>query len=73
MKLEQVLPMLRDGHIITRNKKWYPNPTTVILVKIEESSLRFKCVWSNSEEMSFWAFYRFQEEDISAEDWEIAG
>ena len=73
MKLEQVLPMLRDGQIITRSKKWNPNSTTVILVKIEESSLRFKCVWSTGEEMSFWAYYRFTAEDILSENWEIAG
>ena len=73
MKLEQVLPMLRDGQIITRSKKWNPNSTTVILVKIEESSLKFKCVWSTGEEMSFWACYRFTAEDILSEKWEIAG
>ena len=73
MKLEQVLPMLRDGQTITRSKKWNPNSTTVILVKIEESTLRFKCVWSTGEEMSFWACYRFTAEDILSENWEIAG
>jgi len=73
MKLEQVLPMLRDGKTITRSKKWNPNSTTVILVQIEESKLIFKCVWSTGEEMSFWACYRFTAEDILSENWEIAG
>ena len=73
MKLEKVLPQLRDGQIITRSKKWNPNSTTVILVKVEESKLRFKCVWSTGEEMSFWACYRFTAEDILSENWEIAG
>ena len=73
MKLEQVLPLLRDGKLITRSKKWNPNSTTVILVKMEESKLRFKCVWSTGEEMSFWACYKFTAEDILSENWEIAG
>jgi hypothetical protein len=73
MYLEQVLPMLRDGKTITRSKKWNPNSTTVILVKIEESSLRFKCVWSTGEEMSFWACYTFKTEDVLVDNWEVAG
>ena len=73
MKLEQVLPMLRDGKTITRSKKWNPTSTTVILVKIEESSLKFKCVWSTGEEMSFWSSYTFKTEDILSDNWEIAG
>ena len=73
MKLEQVLPFMRDGKTITRSKKWNPKSTTVILVKMEESKLRFKCLWSTGEEMSFWACYRFTAEDILSEQWEIAG
>ena len=72
MKLEQVLPMLRDGKTITRIKKWNPNSTTDILVKIEESSLKLKCVWSTGREMTFWADYMFTAEDLLAEDWKIA-
>jgi len=73
MKLEQVLPFLRDGQTITRSKKWNPTTINIILVKIEESNLKFKCVWSNGEEMSFWSSYRFTTEDILTEQWEIAG
>lgn len=73
MKLERVLPFLRDGQTITRSKKWNPTTTNVILVKMEESNLKFKCVWSNGEEMSFWSSYRFTAEDILSEQWEIAG
>ena len=73
MKLEQVLPMLRDGKTITRSKKWNPNSTNVILVKIEESELKFKCVWSTGEEMSFWACYTFKTEDILSDTWEEEG
>jgi hypothetical protein len=72
MKLEQVLPMLRDGKTITRSKKWNPTSTTVILVKIEESSLKFKVIWSTGEEMSFWACYTLKTDDVMAENWEVA-
>ena len=40
---------------------------------LPESKLRFKCVWSTGEEMSFWACYKFTAEDILSENWEIAG
>jgi hypothetical protein len=43
------------------------------LVKIEESELKFKCVWSTGEEMSFWACYTFKTEDILSDNWEVAG
>jgi hypothetical protein len=43
------------------------------LVKLEESELKFKCVWSTGEEMSFWACYTLKTEDILSENWEIAG
>lgn len=72
MKLEQVLPMLRDGKTITRTKP-FEQGTTVVFVKLEESKLKFKCVWSTGEEMSFWACYRLRAEDILSENWEVAG
>ena len=71
MKLEQVLPQLRDGQTITRNKA-YNQSTTVVFVKIEESQLKFKIIWTNGDVID-WAYYRFRTEDIMAEDWEIAG
>jgi hypothetical protein len=72
MKLEQVLPLLRDGKTITRSKP-FEQGATVVFVKLEESKLKFKCVWSTGEEMSFWASYRLRSEDILAENWEVAG
>jgi hypothetical protein len=71
MKLEQVLPQLRDGQTITRNKA-YNQSATVVFVKIEESQLKFKIIWTNGDVID-WAYYRFRTEDIMAEDWEIAG
>ena len=73
MKLEQVLPLLRDGKAITRSKPHNnSDKTTVIFVKIEESKLKFKCIWSSGEELG-WASYRLRSEDILSEDWEVAG
>ena len=73
MKLEQVLPLLRDGKTITRSKPHNnSDKTTVIFVKIEESKLKFKCIWSTGEELG-WASYRLRSEDILSEDWEVAG
>jgi len=72
MKLEQVLPMLRDGQIITRSKKWNPNSTTVILVKIEDNKLKFKLVFTTGEIIN-WAYYTLKTEDIFSENWELAG
>ena len=73
MKLEQVLPQLRDGQTITRRKPFNnSDKTTVIFVKIEESKLKFKCIWSSGEELG-WASYRLRSEDILSEDWEVAG
>mgnify|MGYP000657191075 CR=1 FL=1 len=41
MKLEQVLPQLRDGQTITRNKP-YNQSATVLFLKIEDLKLKFK-------------------------------
>ena len=73
MKLEQVLPLLREGKTITRSKPHNnSDKTTVIFVKIEESKLKFKCIWSNGEVID-WGSYRLRSEDILSEDWEVAG
>ena len=73
MKLEQVLPMLRDGKTITRSKPFKHDGATLIFVKIEESKLKFRCIWSNGEQMEYWASYRLRTEDILSENWEVAG
>ena len=73
MKLEQVLPLMREGKTITRSKPHNnSDKTTVIFVKIEESRLKFKCIWSNGEVIG-WGNYRLRSEDILAENWEVAG
>ena len=73
MKLEQVLPMLRNGKTITRAKPFKHDGATVVLVKMEESKMKFKCIWSNGEQMEYWASYRLRTEDILSDNWEIAG
>jgi hypothetical protein len=70
MKLEQVLPMLRDGKTITRTKP-YNKSATVLFVKIEESKLKFKCIWSTGDVIN-WASYNLRTEDVMAENWEVA-
>ena len=73
MYLEQVIPLLREGKTITRSKPFRHEGATLIFVKIEESKLKFRCIWSNGEQMKNWASYRIRAEDLMAENWEIAG
>jgi hypothetical protein len=73
MKLEQVLPMLRDGKTITRTKTLKHDGATIVFVKIEESRLKFRVIWSDGEAMRDWSSYRLRAEDVLAENWEIAG
>ena len=64
---------MRQGKTITRSKPFNnSDKTTVIFVKIEESKLKFKCIWSYGEELG-WGSYRLRSEDLLAENWEIAG
>ena len=72
MKLEQVIPMMRDeGKIITRTKPFGEN-NTVVFVKMEDNQMKFKVIWT-TQEMTKWANYRLRTEDINADNWEIAG
>ncbi len=73
MKLEQVLPLLRDGKTITRKKALNnSDKSTVLFLKIEKSKLKFQIVWSDSEVVG-WGHYTLKTEDILSEDWEVAG
>lgn len=73
MYLEQVIPLLREGKTITRSKPFKHDGATLIFVKIEESKLKFRCIWSNGEQMEHWASYRIRAEDVLVDNWEIAG
>lgn len=70
MKLEQVLPMLRDGKTITRTKPYNDN-STILFVKIKESKLNFKVIWSTGEVIG-WSYYTLKTDDVMAENWEVA-
>jgi len=71
MKLEQVLPMLRDGKIITR-KKPYNDSSTVDFVKLEDERLKFKIIFTTGDVIN-WAYYTLKTEDVMADNWEVAG
>ena len=71
MKLEQVLPMLRDGKTITRTKP-YKDKNTVVFVKLEDNRLKFKIIFSSGD-VVHWAYYTLKTEDVVAENWEVAG
>ena len=71
MKLEQVLPMLRDGKTITRTKP-YNDKNTVVFVKLEDERLKFKIIFTTGEVIG-WSYYTLKTEDVLAENWEVAG
>ena len=71
MKLEQVLPMLRDGKIITR-KKPYNDSSTIVFVKLEDERLKFKIIFTTGDVIN-WAYYTLKTEDVMADNWEVAG
>lgn len=71
MKLEQVLPTLRDGQTITRTKP-YKDESTILFVKLEDMRLKFKIIFSNGDIIP-WAYYTLKTDDVMAENWEIAG
>jgi hypothetical protein len=71
MKLENVLPFLRNGQTITRTKP-YENKKTILFVKLENERLKFKIIFSNGDVIN-WACYTLKTEDVIAENWEVAG
>jgi hypothetical protein len=71
MKLENVLPMLRNGETITR-KKPYAEKSTILFVKLEDNRLKFKIIFTTGDIVN-WAYYTLKTEDVMADNWEIAG
>ena len=71
MKLENVLPFLRNGQTITRTKP-YEHKSTILFVKLEDDRLKFKIIFSNGDVVN-WAYYTLKTEDVMAENWEVAG
>jgi len=72
MKLEQVLPSLRDGKCITRERKTKDDITMIYFVRIIDDRLKFMFCTSKGDQIS-WAYYTFKTEDIIADNWEISG
>jgi hypothetical protein len=71
MKLENVLPLLRNGETITR-KKPYGEKSTILFVKLDNERLKFKIIFSTGDVVN-WAYYTFKTDDVMADNWEIAG
>jgi len=71
MKLENVLPMLRNGETITR-KKPYAEKSRILFVKLEDNRLKFKIIFTTGDIVN-WAYYTLKTEDVMADNWEIAG
>ena len=70
MKLEQVLPMLRDGQTITRQKPQKNGLALVLFVKINNDKLQSRFITSYGDEFD-WAYYTLKTEDVLAENWEV--
>jgi hypothetical protein len=72
LKLEQVLPSLRDGKCITRERKTKDKITMIYFVRIIDERLKFMFFTSKGDQTQ-WAYYTFKTEDIMADNWELAG
>lgn len=72
MKLEQVLPILRDGQCITRQRKINNDTAMIYFVRIIDNKLKFMVLTSKGDKIP-WAYYSFQTEDITVDNWEVAG
>jgi len=71
MKLEQILPMLRDGKTITRQKPQKNGRALVLFVKINNDKLQFRFITSYGDEID-WSYYTLKTDDVMAENWEVA-
>jgi hypothetical protein len=71
MKLEQVLPMLRDGKCISREKPQKNGGALILFVRMINERLHFMFITSTGEQIS-WAYYTLKTEDVTAENWEVA-
>ncbi|MFM6944965.1 MAG: hypothetical protein ACKOXV_06730 [Bacteroidota bacterium] len=69
MLLEEVMPALREGKIISRTKD-YDGLQATVSVKIDNNKLRFKWCRTCGAEIG-WNWYSFKIEDVQAENWII--
>ena len=69
-KLEQVLPMLRDGKCISREKPQENGGALILFVRMLHEKLHFMFITSTGEQIS-WSYYTLKTDDVMAENWEV--
>ncbi len=67
MLLEEVMPALREGKIVSRTKE-YDGREATVSVKIDNNKLEFKWQRTCGTEIG-WNWYSFKIEDVQAENW----
>jgi hypothetical protein len=72
MNLEEVIPALRDGKIITRVKSFVSHDvlSATIFVKMVNKKLQFKFSTSEGDRID-WQYYSLKSDDVLAENWTI--
>jgi hypothetical protein len=73
MNLEEVIPALRDGKIITRAKSFVSHDVSVtIFIKMVDKKLQFKFSTAEGEgDRINWQYYSLTGDDVLAENWTI--
>ena len=71
MNLEEVIPDLRDGKIITRVKSFVSQDVSAtIFVKMVNKKLQFKFSTAEGDRID-WQHYSLKSDDVLAENWTI--
>lgn len=72
MNLEEVIPALRDGKIITRVKSFVSHDvlSATIFVKMVNKKLQFKFSTAEGDRID-WQYYSLKSDDVLAENWTI--
>jgi len=71
MNLEEVIPALRDGKIITRVKSFVSQDVSAtIFVKMVNKKLQFKFSTAEGDRID-WQYYSLKSDDVLAENWTI--
>ena len=71
MNIEEVIPALRDGKIITRVKSFVSHDVSAtIFVKMVNKKLQFKFSTVEGDRID-WQHYSLKSDDVLAENWTI--
>ncbi len=72
MNLEEVIPDLREGKIITRVKSFVSHDvlSATIFVKMVNKKLQFKFSTAEGDRID-WQYYSLKSDDVLAENWTI--